>query len=112
MNADLFRRTFIQVGRRGLTTVSQQQQEADTYVRRDDSVEGLLAGLVEGDRYALARAITLGKRKGTPPTKEEHPGRDIDSHETRGRPSTFSYSHALNFPKGFQGTYLADRRNR
>ncbi|KAF9276838.1 hypothetical protein BGZ74_003531 [Mortierella antarctica] len=45
--------------RRGLTTVSQQQQEADTYVRRDDSVEGLLAGLVEGDRYALARAITL-----------------------------------------------------
>ncbi|KAG0335128.1 hypothetical protein BG004_000127 [Podila humilis] len=27
--------------------------------RRDDSVEGLLAGLVNGDRYALARAITL-----------------------------------------------------
>ncbi|KAG0081737.1 hypothetical protein BGZ92_000139 [Podila epicladia] len=44
--------------RRGLSTAS-QQQEADTYVRRDDSVEGLLAGLVEGDRYALARAITL-----------------------------------------------------
>ncbi|KAG0355086.1 hypothetical protein BG005_005965 [Podila minutissima] len=49
----------LSLGRRGLTTVSQQQQEADTYVRRDDSVEGLLAGLVEGDRYALARAITL-----------------------------------------------------
>ncbi|KAG0331056.1 hypothetical protein BG000_011249 [Podila horticola] len=44
--------------RRRLATIS-QQQETDTYVRRDDSVEGLLAGLVEGDRYALARAITL-----------------------------------------------------
>ncbi|KAG0020696.1 hypothetical protein BGZ82_011526 [Podila clonocystis] len=44
--------------RRGLATVS-QQIETDTYVRRDDSVEGLLSGLVEGDRYALARAITL-----------------------------------------------------
>ncbi|KAF9309070.1 hypothetical protein BG003_010239 [Podila horticola] len=44
--------------RRRLATIS-QQQEADIYVRRDDSVEGLLAGLVEGDRYALARAITL-----------------------------------------------------
>ncbi|KAF9374471.1 hypothetical protein CPB97_012077 [Podila verticillata] len=43
--------------RRQLTTISQQQE--DTYVRRDDSVEGLLAGLVNGDRYALARAITL-----------------------------------------------------
>ncbi|KAF9206246.1 hypothetical protein BGZ59_011782 [Podila verticillata] len=43
--------------RRQLATISQQQE--DTYVRRDDSVEGLLAGLVDGDRYALARAITL-----------------------------------------------------
>ncbi|KAG0197619.1 hypothetical protein BGX28_008872 [Mortierella sp. GBA30] len=34
-------------------------EEPQPTVRRDDSIEGLLAGLVQGDRYALARAITL-----------------------------------------------------
>ncbi|KAI1315561.1 hypothetical protein EDD11_000634 [Mortierella claussenii] len=42
-------------------TAAEQEGTAsnESVKRRDDSVEGLLAGLVEGDRYALARAITL-----------------------------------------------------
>ncbi|KAI8597351.1 methylmalonic aciduria type A protein, mitochondrial [Dissophora ornata] len=45
---------------RGLATISQENNVAEQPdKRRDDSVEGILAGLVEGDRYALARAITL-----------------------------------------------------
>ncbi|KAF9557600.1 hypothetical protein EC968_007533 [Mortierella alpina] len=48
------------VGRRWFTSTQQDMaEELETIVRRDDSVEGLLAGLVQGDRYALARAITL-----------------------------------------------------
>ena len=50
------------MGRRWFTSTHQDMaEEVETIVRRDDSVEGLLAGLVQGDRYALARAITLGK---------------------------------------------------
>lgn len=89
-----------------MATISQQQE--DTYVRRDDSVEGLLAGLVDGDRYALARAITLGKRIGTRWARREHSGcRNIDNQVAGGvTRSTFTYSHALNFPNGFQGNLL------
>ncbi|KAF9398758.1 hypothetical protein BGZ94_005909, partial [Podila epigama] len=46
---------FIPVRHLGATV-----QDTDEFVRRrDDSVDGLLSGLVQGDRYALARAITL-----------------------------------------------------
>ncbi|KAG0360291.1 hypothetical protein BGZ54_009626 [Gamsiella multidivaricata] len=38
-------------------TLSEDQRQP--VKQRDDSVEGLLAGLLEDDRYALARAITL-----------------------------------------------------
>ncbi|KAG0279945.1 hypothetical protein BGZ96_001761 [Linnemannia gamsii] len=40
---------------RSLTTQSEDRP-------RDDSVKGLLSGLIQGDRYALARAITLGQK--------------------------------------------------
>ncbi|KAF9942283.1 hypothetical protein BGZ67_002302 [Mortierella alpina] len=49
----------VAMGRRWFTSSHQDMEELETIVRRDDSVEGLLAGLVQGDRYALARAITL-----------------------------------------------------
>ncbi|KAF9954787.1 hypothetical protein BGZ72_004296 [Mortierella alpina] len=50
----------VSMGRRWFTSTHQDMaEEVETIVRRDDSVEGLLAGLVQGDRYALARAITL-----------------------------------------------------
>ncbi|KAG0042320.1 hypothetical protein BGZ83_000603 [Gryganskiella cystojenkinii] len=39
--------------------VKQGTEDTTIERRRDDTVEGLLKGLVEGDRYALARAITL-----------------------------------------------------
>ncbi|KAF9183937.1 hypothetical protein BGZ51_003683 [Haplosporangium sp. Z 767] len=47
--------------RRGFVSVAQENTgtQEDHARRRDDSVEGLLAGLVQGDRYSLARAITL-----------------------------------------------------
>ncbi|GJJ68489.1 LAO/AO transport system kinase [Entomortierella parvispora] len=41
-------------------TLTSEAHPSDSLERtRDDSVEGLLRGLVQGDRYALARAITL-----------------------------------------------------
>ncbi|KAF9184526.1 hypothetical protein BGZ50_003627 [Haplosporangium sp. Z 11] len=47
--------------KRGFVSVAQENTgtQEDHARRRDDSVEGLLAGLVQGDRYSLARAITL-----------------------------------------------------
>ncbi|KAK3807856.1 MAG: ArgK protein-domain-containing protein [Benniella sp.] len=53
----LFSTRSASYAQREFVSISKHHQEE--YKRRDDSVEGLLAGLIQGDRYALARAITL-----------------------------------------------------
>ncbi|KAF9581114.1 hypothetical protein BGW38_001988 [Lunasporangiospora selenospora] len=46
--------------RRSFASLQQDISSAEPIARRrDDSVDGLFEGLLEGDRYALARAITL-----------------------------------------------------